>query len=294
MQKYTLNDYLELKLENGHTSIYVNNVLFTQCKYLLLNISKDDIGITEKIDSIDQAAEILDSSMELDPLIRKTLTPEEEFIGHCSNLQVWVENEYDTRILHNKLAFPLLKKLTEAGDLLALRVFKEEIVKRFESGYINTAQFFLYNGYLNSFTIEELKYVFDQSGSKLIDNILLQLRDSLESSLDNYKIIKNLIDLILFIDLKYGNNYLFEVCESLSENLRLQFVRFVILHLNYKEFINYTIPYGRFYTYFEQFVDYVYENFSHIVDLFKFLDSGFYCASIPLDEKFSYGTILYE
>ena len=294
MQKYRVNNYLELKLEDGYTSIYVNNVLFTHCKYLLLDIPMDEFQLIDKIDSIDQAAEILNNSMELEPLIRKKLSPEEEFMGHCSNLQAWVENKYNTRILHNKLAFPLLKKLANAGDLLALRVFKEEIVKRFENGHINTIQFLLYNGYLNSFTKEEIKYVFEQSGSNLINNILLQLIDLLESALDNYKVIKNLIDLTLFIDLKYGNHYFFELCEKLSKNLRVQFVRCVLLQLNYKEFTEYTIPYGRFYTYFEKLVDYVYENFSHIVDLFKFLDSGFYSASVPLDEKFSYGNILYE
>jgi len=25
------------------------------------------------------------------------LSPEEEFKGHCSNLQVWVENDYDSK-----------------------------------------------------------------------------------------------------------------------------------------------------------------------------------------------------
>ncbi|MFX1573066.1 MAG: hypothetical protein ACFFB0_09980 [Promethearchaeota archaeon] len=294
MQKYTLNDYLELKLENGYTSIYVNDVLFTQCKFLILNISRDEIEITEKIDSIDHAAEILDISGDLDHLIRKSLTPEEEFIGHCSNLQAWVENEYNTRILHNKLAFPLLKRLSEVGDPLAIRVFKEEVVKRFESGNINTVQFFLYNGYFDSFTIEELNIVFDYSGSKLMKNILLQLRNLLESPLNNYKIIKNLIDLILFIDLRYSSNYLFNICDNLSEKLKVQFIKIVILHLNYKEFRNYTIPYGKFYAYFEHLVDYVYENFSQIFDLFKFLESGFYSASISLDEKLSYGTSLYE
>ena len=294
MVSFTINDYLELRLEDGHTKIYVNDMLFTQCKYLLLNVPMDEIKFAKDINSIDKAAEILNRSMELDPSIRNTLSPEEEFIGHCSNLQAWAENKYDPRILHSNLAFPLLKKLTEAGDILAIRIFKEEVAKRFESGVINTAQFFLYNGYLNSFTEEELKYVFDQSSSILINNIINQLKESLETSLNNYRIIKNLIDLILFIDLKYSNNFLFDVCENLPEKFKERFIKFVILHLNYKEFKNYTIPYGRFYTYFEHVIDYMYENFSHIVDLFKFLDSGFYSASVPLDEKLSYGTVSYE
>lgn len=64
------------------------------------------------------------------------ITPEEEFWGHCSNLQAWVENNYDTRLLHSNIAFPLLKKLTEAGDPNTNKVFKEEIARRFESGFM--------------------------------------------------------------------------------------------------------------------------------------------------------------
>ena len=37
---------------------------------------------------------------------------------------------------HHNLAFPLLKVLTKSGDLQAKKVFREEIAKRFESGYV--------------------------------------------------------------------------------------------------------------------------------------------------------------
>jgi hypothetical protein len=44
------------------------------------------------------------------------IPPEIRFWAHCSNLETWGENNYDTRLIHSNLAFPLLKKLTEAGD----------------------------------------------------------------------------------------------------------------------------------------------------------------------------------
>ena len=88
--------------------------------------------------------------------------PETEFWGHCSNLQVWVENDYNTRLLHRNLAFPLLKRLTELGDPKAKRVFKEEIAQRFLSCYLPVIQFLFFNNYLDYFSEEELELLFHE------------------------------------------------------------------------------------------------------------------------------------
>ena len=127
VKEFKINDYLKLKLEQGRTNIYVKNRQFRQCMFLLLNIPIDRVRDYDMIDSIDEAAEKLDGSMERDHRVRIQITPEEEFMGHCSNIQAWADNEYDTRILHRNLAFPLLKRLTDVGDPIALRKFKEEI-----------------------------------------------------------------------------------------------------------------------------------------------------------------------
>ena len=66
MTEFKVNDYIELRLENGHTNIYVNGMLFNQCRYLMLNIPVEDIPKYDEIDSIDDAIEILDRSMEGD------------------------------------------------------------------------------------------------------------------------------------------------------------------------------------------------------------------------------------
>ena len=36
--EFIVSDFISLKLENGKTSLYVNEKLFNQCKYLLLEI----------------------------------------------------------------------------------------------------------------------------------------------------------------------------------------------------------------------------------------------------------------
>jgi len=157
-KEFKINEKLTVKLENNRTNIYVDGRLFNQCKYLLLNISTRKIRAYDRIDSIDEAAETLDRNLEGGaPFIE--ISPETEFWGHCSNIQAWYENNYDTRILHRNLAFPLLKALTAANDALAKKVFKEEIALRLESGYPSVVFYLIERMYLRLLTEEELNTV---------------------------------------------------------------------------------------------------------------------------------------
>ena len=148
--QFKINDDLNLKLEDGKTNIYVKNELFNHCKYLLLNLPFNTIQNIKKINSIDDIAEKLDKSLEPGYNQAIYIPPETEFWGHCSNIQVWYENNYDSRFIHSNLAFPLLKKLTEAGDHAAKKIFKDEIAIRFESGNLSIVQYLLNNKYLDS------------------------------------------------------------------------------------------------------------------------------------------------
>ena len=129
MLKYTINKYLNLRFEDGDTNIYVNNQLFMHCKYILLNISTENRESSIKINSIDEAVEKLDQSLEFSGGMTVNITPEVLFWAHCSNLQAWYENNYNSCLIHCNLAFPLLKELNKAGDLKARKVFKEEVEK---------------------------------------------------------------------------------------------------------------------------------------------------------------------
>lgn len=159
--EFKINDYLVLKLENNRTNIYVKGKLFNQCKFLLLNIPVDKVHEFDEIDSIDEAAEKLDSSMEGRGRYRYNLTPETEFWGHCSNLQAWAENGYDTRLVHRNLAFPLLKALYEAGDPQAKKFFKEEIAMRLQSGYPSVVAYLINRNYLEYLSRRELEAILD-------------------------------------------------------------------------------------------------------------------------------------
>ncbi|KKN50191.1 hypothetical protein LCGC14_0635370, partial [marine sediment metagenome] len=83
------------------------------------------------IQSIDDVSEKLNNALDGKNGEGFDITPEAEFWGHCSNFQVWAEQNYDTRLLHSNLSFPLLKKLTEIGGLLYLRKYnKHKITHR--------------------------------------------------------------------------------------------------------------------------------------------------------------------
>lgn len=179
MKKFKINKYITLKLEEEiidekedireiRTNIYVNGERFRQCSFLLIEIPIEEITSLKEIRSIDETEEVLDTSLEEnnDNPFEYKIPPETEFWGHCSNIQVWVENNYNTRLLHRYLAFPLLKKLTEVGDLIAKRVFQEEIAKRFASCYLPVIHYLLFNDYLNFLSHEQLDVIFKELKSR--------------------------------------------------------------------------------------------------------------------------------
>ena len=155
--EFTISEFLSLRLEDEKTVIYINGVPFLQCKYVLLTFTEDDESRIYKfndVKSIDELAGLLDNSLEYPS--RFEIPPQAEFWGHCSNLQAWYEHEYDTNLIHSNLAFPLLKKLSEAGDQLAVHVFKDEIAKRFLSCIPRTMIFLLENSYFEFLSVEEV------------------------------------------------------------------------------------------------------------------------------------------
>ncbi|KKM83478.1 hypothetical protein LCGC14_1309060 [marine sediment metagenome] len=152
MREFKVNNLITLRLIDGKTVLFVNNREFKQCKILLLNVPIDD-ETTEGFESIDEISEYLDGKMESGHV---DISPEEEFMGHCSNLQVWAENYYDTDLLHRSLAFPLLKALSEGGDEFAKQKFREEISRRYKYGNETVRKFLTEEGYLSCLTNEEI------------------------------------------------------------------------------------------------------------------------------------------
>ena len=154
---FRINEYLELRLEDGNTNIYVDGIFYNYCKYLLLNLPLEKVDLYESVESIDEMESLLDHSLEpREDRKEMYIPPHVEFWGHCSNLQAWFEYDYDTRLIHRNLAFRLLKELTEAGDMKASMVFKKEIAARLESRYLPVIIYLLEEGYLEYLTYDEI------------------------------------------------------------------------------------------------------------------------------------------
>jgi len=166
MREFKVSGLITLKLEGDKTIIYVDGMEFRQCKYLLLNIPVEQISSFDEIDSVDEAAERLDHSEEPRKNTVKNIPPEVEFWGHCSNLQAWVENDYDTRIIHSNLAFPLLRALLVRGDPIAERVVNEEVAKKLMRGTFNTIRYLLIEGYFDYLSDEEVQTIVSGESEK--------------------------------------------------------------------------------------------------------------------------------
>ena len=204
---FKINDHLSLRLENGKSNIYVGGKLFNQCKYLLLNIPKNNLSEFKKIESIDEAAIKLNKKMETN---HKIIPPETEFWGHCSNLQAWSEGNYDTRMLHSNIAFPLLRELVKEGDVLARKVFKQEVAKRLESGYPSVVLYLIEEDYLNCLSHEELdvvlgsprflKYLLKWFSSKIPEDLtkrIMEKLNNLHCAYCGFKVEKSLVQNLL-------------------------------------------------------------------------------------------------
>ena len=163
MNEFAINDFISLKLEGGKTNIYVKGERFDQCKYLMITIPIEESKKFDEIDSIDEAADMIGWTSEEKDGIKYEINSKTEFWGHCSNLQVWCEHDYDTRFLHSNLSFPLLIKLAEVGDPIAKKIFKEEIAKRFESGYPTVITCIIEEGLLDYLNSEERMYLIEQT-----------------------------------------------------------------------------------------------------------------------------------
>lgn len=148
-EEFRINKYLSVRLEKNKTIIFVGGKRFLQCKSLLFHLPAEDLNYFEGIKSIDDAQLNFEMISEETGFLRGgEIPPEEEYWGHCSNLQAWYEHGYDTRLLHSNLAFPLLKKLSEEGDPQAKEIFMDEIINRYKNGNEFTRRFLHEDGFV--------------------------------------------------------------------------------------------------------------------------------------------------
>ncbi len=158
-KRFPITDYLEVVLtENDKTAIYINGHHFIQCSHVLTTVHTDEIENVLLLESIDDIKESPKTIV---------IDPETRFFVHCSNLQAWVENNFNTRMLHSNLSFSLLKKLVEEGCVSSM-ILKEEIAKRFEHGSVEMIRFLFEHEYLDSLSKEDLSAIITPNFKELI------------------------------------------------------------------------------------------------------------------------------
>lgn len=159
--KKKITDLLSLRLEGNRCYIYIAGERFSQCMQLLLNIPNPEHDLDEinELNSIDELKDFLKNTEETQDS-DFSITPEEEFFAHYSNLKAWVEHGYDTRLIDSRLGFPILLKLNELGHKESRPKLREEISYRIDSGYRNT-QYYIVSEILpkipDLFNFQELK-----------------------------------------------------------------------------------------------------------------------------------------
>lgn len=163
---FKVSEVLTLRLEESWTIIYVNGEEFIQCKGLFVS----NPHLYDNIASVDDIkSEVIQEENKF------VISPEEEFWGHCSNLQVWFEHNYDARLLHSNIAFPLLKKLAEIGDITASKKLKIEIMERFAEGSASTREYLTESGFIDYLSEEEIRSVLKLEEACALDDLEVEL-----------------------------------------------------------------------------------------------------------------------
>jgi len=123
MREFKINEFITLRLEGVKTNIYIAEEKFRHCMHIQLNILLDELKIDDyvEIPEVELLESKLNGLLEKKHYLKYVVSPEDEFWVHCSNIQVWAENNYDASLLNSPLAYNLLRKLVEVGDPKAKR-----------------------------------------------------------------------------------------------------------------------------------------------------------------------------
>lgn len=96
--------------------------------------------------------------------------PEVDFEKLCEKLKQFVDTSYNCTFLDSEIAFPLLKKLIEAGDVIAKWAYKREYINKISDlihksdiKYINELNYLLGEIYVKDLNSEELNEILNDS-----------------------------------------------------------------------------------------------------------------------------------
>ncbi len=145
-QEHIINQYLTVKQSKTGYDVYVGGEKVPSCACNLLDID------TEIALLFEGGADEYRSEVGEEPAA---------FEEACFILDQWSSLNYNTRAMTKEASFPLLKRLYDAGDPLARRVFAKEIEKRLLGGnqsvvtYLFEENFYKYLGEENLLEIKK-------------------------------------------------------------------------------------------------------------------------------------------
>ena len=117
---------------------------------VIISIGDDPIvTISNKfLPSFNEAIDEINGRLDNYENINQGATLQDVFRKLVLKIQVWSNNNYNTHLLHYKIAFPLLKKLKEIGETKFQIIFQQEILRRYATGTSQVKMFLENEGYL--------------------------------------------------------------------------------------------------------------------------------------------------
>ena len=176
LHKFQINDLISLELKDNYIYVYINNKEVLVCKGVAVDIRLADLRELEKIESVDDLSDKYGKKENHET--KRLISPEDEFLVHCSNIQAWAESGYNTKLIHSNIVFPLLRILNEVGDSQARKVYKEEIVKRYKQGSRRVQRYLASEGYLKTLNNTERELLFKENLEEI-----KQIEDSIKIKL---------------------------------------------------------------------------------------------------------------
>lgn len=219
---FVINDYIRMVLEDNKTIIYFDDKPFRICKGLVLNLSIGELYKLQDFSTIDEQIEylqVVESDIEAQ---RFEISPLDEFFVHCSNIQAWVELGYDTALLDHRLSFPLLRLLVRKKDKKAIKVYKEEIAKRFQTTFLTVPFFLIVEHFLDYLNSEEFNWISIQHNPKLKKSIKKALKSmDKKTEFDIKTEFDMAIEILKYLSFSYGDKYAMRILKSLLNRMMI-------------------------------------------------------------------------
>ncbi len=159
MKEYPIKDnqgniVFTVKLFDDKSRIFIGEEEIITCRTVPLAIPQAELPALKNMESINDIIDYIERAP-MSENMDYEIDPELDFFVNCSNLQAWVEHDFNTRLLDYMLSFTLLEELVKRGYQRAKMRLKEEILERYYYGSEKVRDLIVEQGLLDYLTTEE-------------------------------------------------------------------------------------------------------------------------------------------